>query len=70
MSDLVFKSAVELAQMIRDRHISAVELLEAHLKQIAQHNSPWMRKTLVLAPNKQMKHWREVRIGVRCMAFL
>jgi amidase len=39
MSDLVFKSAVELAQMIRDRHISTIELLDAHLKQIAQHNS-------------------------------
>ncbi|GAB4379614.1 MAG: amidase [Elainellaceae cyanobacterium] len=39
MSDLVFKSAVELAQMIRDRQISAIELLDAHLEQIAQHNS-------------------------------
>lgn len=39
MSDLVFKSAVELAQMIRDRQLSAIELLDAHLEQIAQHNS-------------------------------
>ncbi|MEP0919895.1 amidase [Leptolyngbya sp. DQ-M1] len=39
MSDLVFKSAIELAQMIRDRRISAIELLDAHLEQIAQHNS-------------------------------
>ena len=39
MSDLVFKSAVELAQMIRDRQLSAVELLDAHLQQITQHNS-------------------------------
>jgi amidase len=39
MGDLVFRSAVELAQMIRDRQISAIELLDAHLKQIAQHNS-------------------------------
>ncbi|XGV94640.1 MAG: amidase [Leptolyngbya sp. BL-A-14] len=39
MSDLVFKPAVELAQMIRDHQISAIELLDAHLKQIAQHNS-------------------------------
>ncbi len=39
MSDLVFKSAVELAQMIRNRQLSAIELLDAHLKQIAQHNS-------------------------------
>ncbi|WP_254721855.1 amidase [Kovacikia minuta] len=39
MNEIVFKSAVELAQMIRDRHISAVELLDAQLKQITQHNS-------------------------------
>jgi len=39
MSNLVWKSAIELAQMIRDRHISAIELLDAHLRQIAQHNS-------------------------------
>jgi len=39
MSDVVFKSAVELAQMIRDRQISAIELLNAHLEQIAQHNA-------------------------------
>ncbi|MBF2026280.1 MAG: amidase [Oscillatoriales cyanobacterium C42_A2020_001] len=39
MSDLVFKSAVKLAQMIRDRQLSAIELLDAHLQQIAQHNA-------------------------------
>jgi amidase len=39
MSDLVFKSAVELAQMIRDRQVSAIEVLEAYLNQINQHNS-------------------------------
>lgn len=39
MSDLVFKSAVELAQMIRDRQVSAIEVLEAHLNQIHNHNS-------------------------------
>ncbi|UBF28672.1 amidase [Kovacikia minuta CCNUW1] len=39
MSNLVWKPAVELAQMIRDRHLSAIELLDAHLEQIAQHNS-------------------------------
>ncbi|HEY9657860.1 MAG TPA: hypothetical protein V6C65_05290 [Allocoleopsis sp.] len=39
MSNLVWKPAVELAQMIRDRQISAIELLDAHLEQIAQHNS-------------------------------
>lgn len=39
MSNLVWKPAVELAQMIRDRQLSAIELLDALLKQIAQHNS-------------------------------
>lgn len=38
MSDLVFLPAHQLAAMIRDREVSAVEVLEAHLKQIAHHN--------------------------------
>jgi amidase len=33
-----FTTASQLAQMIRDREISAVEVLEAHLAQIATHN--------------------------------
>ena len=39
MSDLVFTPAHQLAQMIRDRTISPVEVLDAHLEQIAKHNS-------------------------------
>lgn len=39
MSDLVFLSAHHLAQMIQKRQVSALEVLEAHLKQIAAHNS-------------------------------
>lgn len=39
MSDLVFTPAYQLAQMIRDRVVSAVEVLDAHLTQIAKHNS-------------------------------
>jgi amidase len=39
MSDLVFTSACQLVQMIRDREVSAVEVLDAHLEQIAKHNS-------------------------------
>jgi amidase len=35
----VFTPAYQLAQMIRDRKISAVEVLEAHLAQINKHNS-------------------------------
>lgn len=31
LNEILFKSAVELAQMIRDRKVSAIEVLEAHL---------------------------------------
>jgi amidase len=39
MTNLTFASARQLAQMIRDRQVSAVEVLEAYLAQITQHNS-------------------------------
>jgi amidase len=39
MSGLVFSSAQQLAKDIRDRQVSSLEFLEAHLKQISQHNS-------------------------------
>lgn len=39
MTDLVFLPAHRLAEMIRDRAVSAVEVLEAHLAQIARHNA-------------------------------
>jgi amidase len=39
MTDLVFTPAYQLAQMIRARKISAVEVLDAHLAQINKHNS-------------------------------
>ncbi len=39
MSDLVFTPAYQLTRMIRDRQVSAVEVLDAHLTQIAKHNS-------------------------------
>lgn len=38
MNDLVFQPAHRLAQMIRDRQISAIELLNAYLAQIEKHN--------------------------------
>lgn len=38
MNELVFLPAHQLAQGIRDRTFSAVEVLEAHLGHIAQHN--------------------------------
>ena len=39
MSDLVFRPAHELAQMIRCRQLSATELCDAYLSQIGKHNS-------------------------------
>ncbi|MDZ8258107.1 amidase [Nostoc sp. ChiQUE01b] len=39
MSDLVFLPAHQLAQMIRDRQVSAMEVLHAYLAQISKHNS-------------------------------
>jgi amidase len=38
MTNLTFASVEQLAQMIRDRDVSAVEVVEAYLTQIAQHN--------------------------------
>ncbi len=38
MSNLVFLSAYQLARMIREREVSAVEILNAYLAQIAKHN--------------------------------
>lgn len=39
MSSLTFACAHQLARMIRDREVSAVEVLNAYLNQIAKHNS-------------------------------
>lgn len=39
MSDLVFTSACQLAQLIRDRQVSAAEVLDAQLTQVTNHNS-------------------------------
>lgn len=39
MSDLILKPAHQLAQMIREREVLALEVTEAYLEQIAKHNS-------------------------------
>lgn len=39
MTNLTFASVHQLAQMIRDRQVSAVDVLDAHLTQIAKHNT-------------------------------
>lgn len=38
MSDIAFKSAVELAQLIKSRDIGCVELLDLYLARVAQYN--------------------------------
>jgi len=38
MDDLVFTSVQKLAETIRNRHVSATEVLDAHLAQIDRHN--------------------------------
>ena len=39
MSNLVFTPAYQLAQMIRDKTVSATEVIDAYLKQIKKHNN-------------------------------
>jgi amidase len=39
MTDLTFAPAHQLAQMIRDRQVSSLEVVEAYLTKISQHNS-------------------------------
>ncbi len=38
MSDIVFLPAYQIAQMIRNRAVSATEVLQAYLMQIVKHN--------------------------------
>ncbi len=38
MSELVYATATELAKMIRERDVSPLKVLDAHLERIAQHN--------------------------------
>lgn len=38
MDDLIYRSAVNLTRMVRARQVSAVEIVEAHLAQIARQN--------------------------------
>jgi amidase len=38
MTDLTFAPAHQLAQMIRDRQVSSLEIIEAYLTQISRHN--------------------------------
>ena len=48
--DIVFATASQLAQMIKNKEVSAVEVLNAHLEQIAQNNG---RINAVVTLNKE-----------------
>ena len=47
--ELCFKSAMELSSLVRQRHVSAVELLQAHLDQIERVN-PLVNAIVTLVP--------------------
>ena len=38
MKDIIFSTATALASAIREKQVSAMEVLEAHLAHIAKHN--------------------------------
>lgn len=59
MTNLCLKPATELAQLIRDRKISAVELLEAHLSQIEKTN-PELNAIVTLVPEMAMESAKEI----------
>jgi amidase len=56
--DAVFSSTTQLAAAIRAGHVSASEVLEAHLEQIATHN-PTLNAVVTLDAEQARKHARE-----------
>jgi amidase len=55
MHPLHFTAAHQLAQMIRDRQVSAVEVLEAHLEQVTKHNAKLNALCLLDEANARIK---------------
>src|SRR3974390_2335548 len=58
MDNLPFSTASQLAHMIRKREVSAVEVLDAHLKQIAQHN-PKLNAIITLDAERALQRAQE-----------
>ncbi len=58
MSELIWLTAVELAGLIRSRHVSAVEVLKAHLEQIERVN-PGLNAIVTYLPDEAMEAARE-----------
>lgn len=50
MSEFVFRTATELAQIIREKTATAVDVLEDHLQQIARHNPAL---NAIVTPNEE-----------------
>src|SRR2546421_1238906 len=58
MKDIVFSSTTQLANAIRAGHVSASEVLEAHLEHIATHN-PTLNAVITLDAEQARKQARE-----------
>jgi amidase len=58
MKDIVFSSTTQLAAAIRAGHVSAIEVLEAHLAQIATHN-PALNAIVTMDAERAHKRARE-----------
>lgn len=58
MNDLAFMTAVELASKIRQRELSAVEVLQAHIEQIEAHN-PTLNAIVTYLPELAMDMAKE-----------
>ena len=54
MNNLIFLPANQIAKLIQDRLVSSVEVIEAHLAHIAQHN-PKLRAIVTLDPENAYK---------------
>jgi amidase len=58
MNDIVFSSTTQLAAAIRAGHVSATEVLEAHLAQIATHN-PTLNAIVIMDAERARERARE-----------
>src|SRR3984893_18570945 len=58
MKDIVFSSTTRLAAAIRAGHVSATEVLEAHLAQIATHN-PTLNAIVTMDAERAYERARE-----------
>ncbi len=62
--DLCFLPAVELARMTREREVSALEVMQAHLDQIERTN-PGVNAIVTLLPERALESARETVSGLQ-----